>query len=82
MSAGRRASPGQLQPVAGDPRSSHLAWSSMRTGIFAMQGLREIFVGAITSQLAESIDKNVICLTCVPGYAANRPRNPAKLLPI
>jgi len=52
----------------------------MRTGIFSMQGLREILVGAITSQLAEPIDEKVICLTCVPGYAASHPRNPANLL--
>jgi len=44
----------------------------MRAGIFAMQGLREILVNAITSRLAESIDKKWICLTCVPGYAASK----------
>jgi hypothetical protein len=54
----------------------------MRAGIFAMQGLREILVDAITSRLAYVIDKSRICLACVPGYAASRLRNPAKLLPI
>lgn len=60
-----------------DPGSSHSAWSSMRAGIFSMQGLREIVVGTITSLLAEPIDKKKMCLACVPGYAAGRLRNPA-----
>jgi len=47
-----------------------------------MQGLRKNLVALITSQRAEPIDRNEICLMCVPGYAASRLRNPANLLPI
>jgi hypothetical protein len=54
--------------------------SGLRNGIFSMQGLKEILVGAITTQLAEPIDKKRICLTCVRGYVAGRLRNPANLL--
>lgn len=73
---------GQERTFDGDPHSSHTAWSSMQAEICAMQGFRENLVDEITSQLAEPIDKNSICLTCVPGYAASHLPNPAKLLPI
>jgi len=42
---------GQEPPLDVDPVSSHSAQRSMRSGIFSMQGLREILVGAITSQV-------------------------------
>ncbi len=44
---------GQMQPFDGDLHSSHSAWDSMRTGIFPMQGLREMVVGTITGDLTE-----------------------------
>lgn len=73
---------GQEPPLNADPVSSHSAWSSMRTGIFSTQGLREILVAATTSSLAKPIDRNGISLTCIPGYAARTPRNPANMLSI
>jgi hypothetical protein len=71
---------GQKLPSNIDPVSSHSAGSSMRAGIFTIQGLRETLVDAITSQLAEPIDKEWISLTRVPGCAASRLRSPANLL--
>lgn len=73
---------GHKKPFSGFPHTSHSAWSSMRTGIFFMQGLREILVAAITSQRVEPVDRNVICLMCALGYAASYLRNPAQLQPM
>jgi hypothetical protein len=52
----------------------------MQYEIFSLQGLKEILVGAITTEPAEPIDTKRICMTRSPSYAASRPQNPARLL--